>query len=119
MPILLRNDIKSVYVKGLELNGSKIEKICLESKVIKKDALFYKGLLGNMISFDYNTTLPSLDEAESYVEQQVGVKPQFADVISCLYVDEDNMKLEGRVAKKRFKQLKKDYKKSSIENKTK
>lgn len=116
MPILLRNDIKSVYVKGLELNGSKIEKICLESKVIKKDALFYKGLLGNMISFDYNTTLPSLDEAESYVEQQVSVKPQFSDAISCLYVDEDNMRLERKVTKKRFKQLKKEYKNSSFEN---
>lgn len=66
----------------------------MELKIIKIDVLFYKGLLGNMIYFDYNTTIPSLGEAESYVEQQISIKPQFADVISCLYIDEDNIRLE-------------------------
>lgn len=110
MPILLRNDIKSAYVKNLEINGDKVEKIVLDSNVIKKGALFYKGLLGNMISFDHNTTLPSFDEATSYIEQQVSAKQENAETISCIYVDVDNMKFDKKVSMKVFKQLRKEYK---------
>ena len=50
--------IKNMYVKNMGVN-EKIGEIVTESIVVRKNAPFYWNPLGRLVSFEYNTFLPT------------------------------------------------------------
>ena len=63
--------IKNMYVKKVGISET-ASKVVTESIVLKKDAPFYWNLLGRLISFEYNTFLPTKSEADpSYLSSLI------------------------------------------------
>ncbi len=110
MPEILKGDIKTIYVKDLELNEGNVENIILSQRVLKKDVEFYRNFLGVLISFDYNSPLPDYDDAYSYVKQLAMKYPLNASKASCFFIDKNDVRFDRMITKKEFKELKKKYK---------
>lgn len=108
---LLKSDIKCLFVKNIEVNACIVEKIETGEKFVLKDALFYEGIFNAIISFDYNTKLPTRPEALDYIKNIAKRSPDSLAEASCVYADYDEMKFDTFIDKKQFKQLKKSYNK--------
>jgi len=83
---------------------------------LKKDALFYRGILGKIISFDYGTQIPYHDEALDYLDYIYENQPETYPFTPCQYFDYDSLEFHKKVSRKEFKQLKKIYKNSTSQN---
>lgn len=102
-----RGEIKNAYVKNIDFCDG-VTVVTTDSVVVKKDALFYAGLTGRKISFDYNTYLATAEEAIDLLENSARDNPRI-NVGSCLFVNYGDLVPE-EISKEEFKQLKKSYK---------
>ena len=100
--------IKNMYVKKVGISET-ASKVVTESIVLKKNAPFYWNLLGRLISFEYNTFLPTKSEAEAFVVERAKNFPEHLHLATCMYADYGNMEVH-EIGRKEFKQLKKTYK---------
>ena len=100
--------IKNMYVKSVGVNEN-AGKIITDSMVINKNAPFYWNIVGRLVSFEYNTFLPTKSEAEAFVIGRAKAFPEHLHLATCLYADYGNME-SHEISKKDFKQLKKTYK---------
>ena len=100
--------IKNMYVKSMGVN-EKIGEIVTESIVLQKNAPFYWNPLGRLVSFEYNTFLPTKSEAEAFVEETARRHPERLDLATCMYADYGHMTVH-EIGRSEFKQLKKTYK---------
>lgn len=100
--------IKNLYVKDMGVN-ERIGEIVTESIVLRKNAPFYWNFLGRLVSFEYNTFLPTRDEAEAYVVEAARRYPNNPGAATCVFADYGNMEVH-EIGKKEFKALKKTYK---------
>ncbi|MBO5120586.1 MAG: hypothetical protein J6C28_02725 [Bacilli bacterium] len=100
--------IKNMYVKSMGVN-EKIGEIVTESIVLQKNAPFYWNPLGRLVSFEYNTFLPTKSEAETFVEESAKRHPGCLELATCMYADYGHMTVH-EISRKEFKQLKKTYK---------
>ena len=101
--------IKNLYVKSFQINKDGLRVIETESVVVRKDAPFYRNFVDKMISFEYDTYLPTQSEAEAFVldaaQKSTGAN---IDGATCLYADYSDMQRVD-VSKEEFKTLKKKY----------
>ncbi len=104
---IYKGDIKRFVVKRVEF-GKGAPVIKTESIVIKKDAKFYLGHTGRMISFDYNTYLPSQNEAACFLNEAINTNPD-VQCTSCEYVDYTKLSHFDNVSRTQYKQMKKTY----------
>lgn len=104
---IYRGEIKRAYVKSIDFCDG-VAVVATDSITVKKDALFYIGMVGRTISFDYDTYLATKSEAFSLLEL-AAKKNSTADIGSCLYVDYSTLVPE-EISKTDFKQMKKTYK---------
>lgn len=100
--------IKNLYVKDMGVN-ERIGEIVTESIVLRKNAPFYWNFLGRLVSFEYNTFLPTKDEAEAYVVEAAKRHPNNLGAATCMFADYGHMEVH-EIDKKAFKALKKTYK---------
>ena len=100
--------IKNMCVKNVGVS-EKASKIVTESIVLEKSAPFYYNFLGRLISFEYNTFLPTKSEAEAFVVERARKFPEHLHLATCMYADYGNMEVH-EIGRKEFKQLKKTYK---------
>lgn len=100
--------IKNLYVKEMGINED-IGRVVTESIVLKRNAPFYWNPLGKLISFEYNTFLPTRTEAEAFVMETVRRHPDHPEIATCMYADYGNMEVH-QISRKDFKTLKKTYK---------
>ena len=101
---LYTGEIRKLSLKKLEPKPEALLNLAYESTVVNKDALFYKNILGVVISVDYNTKLATRDEAEYYLRNSFKVNPGLAHLDSCLYQESD-VKFSHEVTKGELKQL--------------
>ena len=110
MKNIYKGNLRNLSIKSLEVNNGRVSKIDFQSAVIKEDILFYRGILGAYISFDYNTRLPDYGEAREYVTQWVnGLADPSSERPHCIYTDIDEITFDRTVSKEEFKQMKKTY----------
>lgn len=100
--------IKNMYVKDMGISES-IGDIVTESIVLKKNAPFFWNGLGRLISFEYNTFLPTKSEAETFVLDAARRHPEHPELATCMYADYGNMETH-EISRKDFAVLKKTYK---------
>ena len=100
--------IKNMYVKNMGVN-EKIGEIVTESIVVRKNAPFYWNPLGRLVSFEYNTFLPTREEALTFVTEAAIRHPEHPEMATCLYADYGHME-SHEIGRKEFKALKKTYK---------
>ncbi len=100
--------IKNMYVKSMGINEG-IGKVVTESIVLKKDAPFFWNGLGRLISFEYNTFLPTKNEAEAFVVESAKNHPNCPERATCMYADYSQMEVH-EISRKDYKALKKTYK---------
>lgn len=108
---LYKGTINNLYIKDLKIENGNIKNIILASTTLNKEACFYKGPFGTIISFEYETKLPNYGEAEDYIKHQITLNSNKKDLATCLYLDEDSIRPEKCVKRKVFKQLKKELRK--------
>ena len=100
--------IKNMYVKSIGVNEN-AGKIITDSMVINKNAPFYWNIVRRLISFEYNTFLPTKSEAKAFVVERARKFPEHLHLATCMYADYGNMEVH-EIGRKEFKQLKKTYK---------
>ena len=100
--------IRNMYVKNVEINGSNV-RVVTDSIVLKKKAPFYPNFVGRQISFEYGTFLPTQNEAIAYIEESVKRHPESADSVTCMYACYDSLTPQD-LSKSEFKLLKKTWK---------
>jgi hypothetical protein len=110
MKAIYKGPIRRYTVSKIKVTENGVECVKTETPIIKKDALFYKGICGKVISFDHSTTLPTYEEAESYAHRQVNYNHEILGLASCLYVNENEVKYYKEVSNKEFKEMKKKMK---------
>ena len=81
-----------------------------ESVILVKDALFYRNRLGKLISFDYDTVLPTLYEAQINLINSFNKSNSNKDLY-CVYANESEILPSEFITNKELKMLKKEYKK--------
>lgn len=101
--------IKNLYIKSMGVNES-ISEIVTDSMVLKKHSPFYWNMLGRLVSFEYNTFLPTKEEAEAYVMTTARRYPEHPELATCVYADYGNME-SHEIERREFRALKKTYKK--------
>ena len=110
MKRIYTGEIRNLYVKSIEVNGKAME-VVTDSMVVRKDAPFYPNFVGKLISFEFDTYLPTKDEAEAYVRETVQRNPNISlDRATCLYACYGEMSSQS-VSNEEFKTYKKTYKK--------
>ena len=97
-----------MYVKSIGVNEN-IGEIVTESITLQKHAPFYWNRVGRLVSFEYNTFLPTKSEAETFVEEAARRHPNNLAGATCLYADYSHMEVH-EIGRKEYKQLKKTYK---------
>ncbi len=108
MQTIEKGSIKNLYVSTYTRSGNNTT-LVLSDAVIKEDAEFYRNITGKLISFDYDTHLASRDEATDLIVQAIENNPN-TTLLSCLFVDYDEVEYAGQISEKAFKQLSKRYK---------
>ena len=63
MKKIFKGNIRRFDIKKIDFNGNKIKILEYETPIVKKDSLFYVNMVGNIISFDYDTKLANVEEA--------------------------------------------------------
>ncbi len=102
-------DIRRLETVTLKKDG--ITKPGTVSNIYKEGALFYLNRFGRMISFEYGTALPDIDEAHDYVRANFEFFPNPVFHRSCLYVDYSNISSK-EVSKEEIKDIKRSYAKT-------
>lgn len=91
--IIYHGNVKKLVVTALDVKSDGIL-LKKESYVVNKDAIFYKNMVGKIISFDYGTALPTYDEAIDCLQFTLENSRTSSNVVSCLYADYDNLRSE-------------------------
>ena len=108
---IYKGPVRKIVVSKLEINDGMLQLAEYETPVVKKDALFYRGLFNEFISFDCNTILPDKEEAIDHVKELIELlQARKAPFPSCDFVNESEIKFSHQVSKQEFKTLKKEYK---------
>lgn len=100
--------VMKLVVGVVEVKPSATEILKASKFVVREDALFYRNMFGKMVNFEFNTVLPTYDEAFDYIQIQK-TRNSSCGSASCLYSDLNDMIPED-VSVEHFKQLKKEYK---------
>ena len=100
--------IKNMYVKNMGVNEG-ITEFITESIVLKKNAPFFWNGVGRLISFEYNTFLPTKNEAELFVLDAIRKHPDHPELATCMYADYGNMEVH-EIGRKEYNALRKTYK---------
>ena len=111
MKKIFTGSINTLHLKSLSFSEP-ITKLTEESTILKKDALFYQNIFGKMINFEYDTCLPTKEEAEDYFANiNTEAKEHNATFRECsiMYYNEDELKYLKSISSKEFKQLKKSF----------
>lgn len=77
----------------------------IESMTLQKDALFYENFFGRKISVDYDTYLPTEEEAHIFCRNQTVGGLGNIDKATCVYADYDHMKPHSEVSRNELKRL--------------
>ena len=104
------SEIKNLYIKSISISND-VQKVVLDNFVIIQNAPFYLNRFGKFISFEYNTVLPTKEEAENYILGVIKNNPNNSKNATCIYVDYKNMNAHT-ISKKDFVLLKKKHKKN-------
>ena len=113
MKLIYTGEIKKIYVKNIDFsNNGSISEIELSQITVVKEAKFYKNFLGKIISFKYDSLLPTEEEAKIYATNIISSHPTKIEEAECIFVDYDNLTPDA-ITKEEFKQLKKQYKKGN------
>lgn len=104
--------MRNLIIKDLEINEGKAKVLKYEKPVVRKGLHFYKGMMGNFISFEYGTRLPDEIEAKEYLEdvmtRRTSKEPPYLD---CSFVNEGEIEFSHEVSDSNFRAIKKYYKK--------
>lgn len=103
--MIYKGNINTLYVKDFQVTDKGVS-ITLDSVVIAKDSLFYRNFAGKMISFEYNTYLPTYTEAEHFVHSSANPKTGGAP---CVYVNYNSLE-KCPEERRSVKELKKVFK---------
>jgi hypothetical protein len=110
MTVIYKGIIRRYTVNQIEITENGVKCVKTETPIIRKDALFYRGICGKKISFDYDTPLPTYEEAESYAQQQVNHNQEYLGLANCLFVNDNEVRYYKEVSHKEFKEMKKKIK---------
>ena len=118
--------IKKLYAENVKLNKDEVTPV-VKKEVVKTDALFQRSIY-DFISLEYNTVLPTEEEATDYMNRVVDYrkekiqnilssncisqseKEEFLNLLasdsSCIYLEEGSIKPFKEVDKEELKLLK-------------
>lgn len=101
----------NLIIKDLEINEDKAKILKYEKPVVRRDLHFYRGMMGNFISFEYGTRLPDEIEAKEYLEDVMSRREsKEAPYPDCSFVNEGDIVFAHEVSDAKFKAIKKQYK---------
>ena len=106
MKTLYKGPINTCYAKKLEVSRNFNTTHEVAYKVAKSDALFYRGIAGKMISFEYDTNLPTMEEATAYVMTHMENYPNN----DCIFAEDGDIKPFKDISNEEFSKMKKEYK---------
>lgn len=120
-----RKDEQGLTITNLEIKESKIKNISFETTMLRKDVLYYEGILGTMYRFEDKNQVFSRDDAYDYLHRQIDncIKNRM-DVVSLIngkpvmYVDTQE-RFPISISKEEIKVLRKERKnRKKSKNKT-
>lgn len=119
--------IKKLYAENVTLNRNEVTPV-VKKETVKENALFHKSIF-DLVSLEYNTVLPTEEEATDYMNRVIDHRKKLIQSIlnndciskkekeeflthlasdsSCIYLEERTIKPLKEVTKSEFKQLKK------------
>lgn len=110
MKRIYKGVLRDCSISHLEIRDGNISKFEFQTPVIKEDILFYEGLFGVRVSFDFMTRLPDYAEATDYIKDwTIHSKNPLQSKSHCVYADPTEMKYDRTISREEFKQLKKRY----------
>jgi hypothetical protein len=111
MTELYKGNIRNHSVSEITITNNGVQIAKSGSIIIKKDALFYRNFSGKMISLDYDTVLPTFEEAFIYATNQLNNNKEVLQLASCVFVNDKELQYVKTISNKELKELKKSYKK--------
>ena len=108
---IFKGNIRRFDIKKIDFNGSKIKILEYETPIVKKDALFYVNMVGNIISFDYDTKLANVEEARDVSISMIKSLDQDLAKVGCIFFNENELVHSESLNRHDFKVLKKEFKK--------
>lgn len=114
-----KGNIRRFDIKKIDFNGSKIKILEYETPIVKKDALFYVNMVGNIISFDYDTKLANIEEARDVSISMIKSLDQDLAKVGCIFFNENELVHSESLNRHDFKVLKKEFKKKYDNRKNK
>ncbi len=111
MKEIFKGNIRRFDIKKIDFNGSKIKILEYETPIVKKDALFYVNMVGNIISFDYDTKLANIEEARDISTSMIKSPDQDLAKVGCIFFNENELEYSESLNRHDFKVLKKEFKK--------
>lgn len=89
---------KILYANGVNLVQDQVVPV-IKREIIREDSLYYRSF-GKLINMEYDTLLPSEEEATTYVGSVISKRSDFIKdyLINPKYSDDDRKKLFGMLA---------------------
>ena len=109
MKDIYKGNVMGFKVKNFQMDGNNISLLEYETPILHKDLYFYKNYFGVLISFDYDTKLPTFEEAFDYSSEVIRNYKKIP-VIPMHFVNENDLVHDRIITNKEFKELKKSYK---------
>lgn len=110
MKKIYKGNIRKLVVKELEINGDKVKILKYDKPVIKKDLMFYTGIVGSYISFEHGTRLADEFEALDYVKDAIEKREnKEAPYPEMIFANNDDIKFSHEICNSNFRAVKKFY----------
>ena len=108
---IYKGDMHNLIIKKLDINAGNVKILEYEKPIVRKDLQFYRGRMGNYISFEHNTRLPDEIEALEYLVDVMSRREnKEAPYPTCAFVNESEIELSHEISDSSFKALRKYYK---------